>query len=132
VRDLAQYYNTALINPEANSHGIALVAGLKNWPKLYWREDIISGVKSAHIGWLTTGTTKPYMMQVLNQSLPVLLTHDAKLVHQIAAFRAIGMGKVITTGMDDHHDAACLALVAMQHNMFDRHRGYKGRSGWSW
>lgn len=132
IEDLAKYYNWATVNPEANGHGQGFIREFKHYPHLYWREDIVSGQKGMQIGWLTTGRTKPYMMQVLRQQLATLETHDAALMQQIRGMREAG-GKVVSAIMDDHHDAACLALVAAQGAKANPDRGFKGGSGFtSW
>lgn len=130
---LGKWYNWALINPEANGHGQGLIRELKNYPKLYWREDIVSGVKTMVIGWLTTGRTKPFMMQVMKRMMPTMECRDATLIQQCLGFRDRGDGKVIPTTMDDHHDAACLAMVAAEDALGNPSRGARGTSGYtSW
>lgn len=133
---LARYYNNALIVPEANAHGLALIAELHHnfgrSLRLYHRRDIISGVTGMYPGWLTTARTKPFMMQELTARLSTLETHDAEFVRQVRSFRDLGMGKVGTIGADDHHDAGCLSLVGAIGLDPSRRRGFVGSSGWAW
>jgi len=126
---LGKWYNWALINPEANGHGQGLIREIKNYPNLYWREDIVSGKKSMVIGWLTTSRTKPFMMQTLKQAMLNMECYDAELMRQCRGFRDLGQGKVLPTTMDDNHDAAGLALVAASDLKPGKHRGFKGSSG---
>lgn len=134
--DLARHYNNALIVPEANAHGLALIAELMHHKKkgirVYQRRDVISGITGTHMGWLTTPKTKPMMMQELQRQLNHIETYDAELVRQIRGWREVGMGKVATIASDDYHDAACLAMVGMIGLNPNRKRGYIGSSGWSW
>src|SRR3990172_1029251 len=130
---LAKYYNWALVNPEANGHGQGFIREFKNYPHLWWREDIVSGQKSMQIGWLTTGRTKPFMMQTMKHLMPVMECHDAELVKQFRGFRDLGLGKTLPTTMDDQHDAAGLALVTAAGVPVNKQRGYRGSSGFtSW
>ena len=54
VLELARWYNNAFLVPEANSHGLGLIAQLRDYPNIYFREDIINGQHSMRPGWLTT------------------------------------------------------------------------------
>ena len=129
IVELAKWYNWALINPEANGHGAGLIRELKNYPNLYWREDIVSGVKSMVIGWLTTSRTKPFMMQTIKRAMVNMECYDPESVRQYRGFRDLGMGKYIATTMDDVHDSDGLALVAASNLQPGKHRGFKGGSG---
>ena len=61
-KELGWYYNTALLVPEANGHGVGLCLEIKDYRRLYWRKDIVSGKKGTQIGWQTSTRTKPFMM----------------------------------------------------------------------
>jgi len=137
VRELAEYYNMAFIVLEANSHGVGLVALLRNYPNLYWREDIVSGKKSSVIGWYTSPSTKPFMMQQFKAQLPHLEIRDAELMSQIRGFREeadrLGHMRAVPTTLDDDHDAACLAIIGVTGAILNPNRGFKGGSGFtSW
>ena len=133
VKALATYYNMALINPEANGHGQGLIKGLVAWPHLYWRQNIVSGKSTNEIGWLTTGTTKPFMFQQMGYHLPTMETHDATLIQQIAGWRRnIDLKPPSSNGMTDHFMAACLALVAASNSVPLGTRGFKGFTGSGW
>jgi hypothetical protein len=131
IQELANWYNHALIDPEANGHGQGLVREARNYPNLYWREDIVSGQKTMVIGWLSTPKTKPYMMQTIKRYLPTLECYDIVLVKQLRGFRDLGEGKYLKTTMDDHHDAAGLALVALPDAGHAHQRGFRGSSGYT-
>jgi hypothetical protein len=125
---IARLYNTALIVIEANSHGLAVVVCLKNYPKLYYRRDIASGREGMQIGWLTTPKTKPYMIQQLQQTLPFMVTHDLDLIGEMRGMRFQG-DKVISLGDDDIHDTAAIAMAT--HRPHRGKRGYAGQAGWN-
>lgn len=129
---LGQYYNIGMLIPEANAHGIAFVDGVRGYPRLYYRKDIIRGVRTSAIGWLTTSSTKPFMMQELQRQLMVLDTYDAELVRQIRAMKDVGNGRAVTTTLDDYHDAACLAMMGMVGYNKEPERALAGVSGWKW
>ena len=133
IWELGKWYNYALTNPEANGHGQGFVREFKNYPNLYWREDIQSGKKSMVIGWLTTVRTKPFMMQTLKQHMVNMECYDSETIKQCRGMKDLGLGKVLPTTMDDNHDAAGLALVAASDVRPGKHRGFKGSSGFtSW
>lgn len=131
VKALGQYYRRALVVVEANSHGLALVALLMDYPRLYRRTDIVSGIVSSQIGWLTTPKTKPFMLQELSRNLPNLETHDSELVRQIRGVREVS-GISYTRIADDQHDAACLAFIGATGYQQKLSTGYIGSMGWRW
>ena len=65
---LGQYYNNALICPENNADGGALIRDLVNWnyPNLA-REEMITGNPSKRYGWLNNGPTHKRMVAQLQQ-----------------------------------------------------------------
>ena len=128
AKHIAELYNHAMIVVEANSHGLAVVVLLKDYPRLYWRHDIVSGKTSRQIGWLTTPRTKPYMVQSLQRALPGLVTHDIELVIQLRAMRWVG-DRAVSVGEDDIHDTA--AIAAATYKKAQAGRGYVGSAGWS-
>jgi len=132
-KELGLYYNTALLIPEANSHGMALCAEVSDYRRLYWRKDIVSGKQSSQIGWQTSTRTKPFMMSELARNLPTLVTHDENLVREIGGWREVGVGRPPFSSLsDDIHDAACLAMAGVSLNAPKAKGGYIGRSGFSW
>jgi len=129
---LARYYNKAVIAPEAN---LSIVPHLTDYPDLYYRTDPITGKVGKDIGWLTTRTTKPYMIKELNVNLAKIKTHDIRFVSQLRNVRWIGAGArqlAASLGADDHHDAGCIAIVCR--DSLPVERGLVGVSGWpdSW
>ncbi|KKN75151.1 hypothetical protein LCGC14_0383100 [marine sediment metagenome] len=124
---ISDYYHRAEIVWEANAHGLAISVLGKNRRPIYFRKDIIQDVPTMVAGWLTTSSTKPYMMQQVTKSLSSLVCHDIELVRQLRHFRVAG-GKLEIVGLDDIHD--CLAIGLAVHNPNPVTRGYQGRTGW--
>lgn len=131
---IAKWYNNALIVPEANGHGLLYCSELSGLGlNLYMRKDIVSRRPTMEIGWLTTGTTKPFMMQEIARQLPNMEIPDAELLRQLRGWHEIeGKLKPETSTADDHHDAYGLALCGMTINKPQSKRGFKGISGWRW
>jgi hypothetical protein len=134
VLALAQYYNMAMINPEANGHGAGLIKGLRGYPNLYHRQNIASGrVTGNEIGWLTTGTTKPFMLQQMGFRLDTLETYDQRLIEQISGWRrSENLKPPVNIGMTDHFMAAALGIVPFSNTSPPGKRGFKGFTGWNW
>ena len=115
VRQLAYYYRTAMIAPEANGHGLAFCGHISDYPNLYRRTDVVSGMSTSVIGWATTGAarlgsngTKTYMMSELNHLLHTMETWDVDVVRQLSNVRISAEKSLISMGGDDFHDAAAI------------------------
>ncbi len=124
---ISDYYHRAIICWEANSHGLAITVLGKNRRPIYFRKDIINDIPTMVPGWLTTPSTKPYMIQQVWKALPNLVCHDIELVRQIRNCRD-EKGKVIFVGLDDIHDTLAIGLAI--HNPNPVKRGLQGRTGY--
>lgn len=126
---ISRYYNNAIVVPEANNHGLALLAALhgKNFRNIYLRRDIVSGITTMQEGWLTTPRTKPFMVTELARMLPKLEIYDIDLISEIKSMRAVGE-KIMSTSFDDLHDTAAIAAVCRQSR--PTLRGYIGSAGY--
>ena len=124
---ISNYYHRAEIVWEANAHGLAISVLGKHRRPIYFRKDIINDIPTMVPGWLTTASTKPYMMQQVTKALPNLVCHDIELVRQLRNFRVVG-GKLEIVGLDDIHDTLAIGLAI--HNPNPVKRGYQGRTGW--
>lgn len=136
---LGYAYNTALICPENNGHGIAYIDSLcdlddgSRYPQLYMWTDIISGVPTQVIGWNTNGSTKMFMMEEINRQLGFSQIPDKVTQQQIRAFGTDERGRLVTTLLDDDHDAWGLALMAARVFLKAGKGKAKGSSGYtSW
>lgn len=124
---ISDYYHRAMIVWEANAHGLAISVLGKNRRPIYFRKDILSGVATMVPGWLTTPSTKPYMLQQVDKYLPSLVCHDIELVRQLRNLRRAG-GKLEIIGLDDIHDTLAIGLAVHDPNPLKR--GYVGRTGY--
>ena len=128
---LAKMYNNATLVPEVNGHGIAYLDAVKNkYGNIYIRRDIERGLPIQRKGWVTSGKTKPYMMDTINQKLKQCVIPDAETIRQIRGFRSLGLGKYSTLLPDDRHDAWGLALMGLGLSKKGNH-GFKGTSGYT-
>jgi hypothetical protein len=71
LRELATYYNTALLAVERNNHGHAVLLALKGYANLYHTTDELSpgNEQQKKPGWETTSKTKPMMVGDLARGL---------------------------------------------------------------
>lgn len=70
--EIAKWYNNALIVPEINSSGTSLVDHLKTkYYNIYKREVFDKRTKETRemLGWRTTGTTKPLLVNALEEAV---------------------------------------------------------------
>ena len=66
------YYNRALLVIEVNNHGRSVIDGIKKrYANLYRREvfDKVTNETSYQLGWRTTGTTKPMLVDTLEEAV---------------------------------------------------------------
>ncbi len=124
---ISNYYNRAEIVWEANAHGLAISVLGKNRRPIYFRKDIINDIPTMVPGWLTTPSTKPYMMQQVSKNLSHLICHDIEVVRQLRHLRKVG-GKLDIIGLDDIHDTLAIGLAV--HNPNPIQRGLQGTTGW--
>lgn len=70
--DIGKMYNNALLVIEINNHGRSVVDGIKRrYANIYRREvfDKVSQETVQSLGWRTTGTTKPMLVDVLEEAI---------------------------------------------------------------
>jgi hypothetical protein len=131
ILDLADYYKKGnfypLVSVETNPPGLNVAHVLQNYPRLYYRTDIVSGRRSKVIGWLTTPRTKPHMVSEMQRVLGRITTHDINLVSQFRNMRYVGE-RVMSMGPDDYHDAAAIAIVCRPAKRTTS--GFAGVAGW--
>lgn len=127
MKVVGHYYNGAVIAPEDN---LDIVSHLRDYPDLYWREDVRTGKSVKAIGWQTNLATKPYMITELNRHLDDIDCQDMRFWSQCKNIRRNAMVKsgVIVVGADDHHDAGAIAVVCRSAQPIQR--GFVGSAGW--
>lgn len=135
VMSLGEYYHNAKLVPEANGHGQGFTARVTEYPNLYYRTDIVSGISTRVIGWMTTGSTrigstgtKMYALGELQALLPTIVTHDINLVRELKQVRYAG-GTITFLGSDDNHDAAMIMAATRSHHIGNPNRGLIGYAG---
>jgi hypothetical protein len=127
-----RYYKAKMV-PEVNGHGIAYLDAVKRqYPNIYVRRDIERGKPIQRLGWISSGRTKPFMMDAINRVLKQCVIPDAETMRQIRGFRSLGLGRYETLLPDDRHDAWGLALMGLALGGKAK-RGFKGETGFtSW
>lgn len=86
-------YNNALMVVEINNHGLTTITALKNlrYPQLYFRPakfDQMGTSYSDSLGWKTTKTTRPLMIDDLNEALREgsVKIHTEKTIDEMLTF----------------------------------------------
>ena len=125
-KDLAYYYGNTVICPEDN---LDIVSHLRDYPSLYWREDVRTGKYIRAIGWQTNTSTKPYMLTELNRYLEDIECYDQRFWSQLRNIRRDPTMKygISVVGADDHHDAGAIAVCCRGVQAVQL--GYAGNSG---
>lgn len=128
MKVVAYYYGGAVMAPEDN---LDIVSHLRDYPDLYWREDVRTGKLAKAIGWQTNLSTKPYMITELNRHMDSIDCQDIRFWSQCKNIRRNSMMKsgIVVVGADDHHDCGAIAVVCRQAQAIQR--GYVGCAGWS-
>lgn len=127
MKVVAHMFNGAVIAPEDN---LDIVSHLRDYPDLYWREDVRTGKGVRAVGWQTNLSTKPYMITEVNRHLEHLDCQDMRFWSQCKNIRRNAMVKsgIIVVGADDHHDCGAIAIVCRDSQAIQR--GYVGSAGW--
>ncbi len=120
------YYNTAVLCPEDN---LDIVSHLRDYPSLYYREDVRTGKLIRAIGWQTNTATKPYMLTELSRNMEDIECHDQRFWSQCRNIRRDPTMKygISVVGADDHHDAGAIAVCCR--SVQSAHVGYAGNTG---
>lgn len=91
VIDIAKFYNRAYVVVEYNNTGISTIDSMKRrYTNLYRREQYDKASKqiTQQIGWRTTGTTKPLLINNLEEALRdcTILIHSKELLKECTTF----------------------------------------------
>ncbi len=126
-KHLGRIYNEAVICPEDN---LDLVAHVKDYPCLYYREDVTNNKVSFVIGWQSNTSTKPYMRTELSRNMQYIECYDSRFWSQCRNIRRDPESRsgLKVVGADDHHDAAAIAVVCRSAQPVEK--GYVGQAGW--
>ena len=126
-KDLAYWYGNTVICPEDN---LDIVSHLRDYPSLYYREDVRTGKMVRAIGWQTNTSTKPYMLTELARHLEDIESYDIRFWSQLRNIRRDPTAKygISVQGPDDHHDAGAIAVCCRQSQAVSV--GFVGAAGW--
>jgi len=126
VEDLGFWYNTAVLCPEDN---LDQVSHIKDYPALYYREDVKTGEIIRAIGWQTNSSTKPYMLTETARHMEDIECYDIRFWSQCKNIRRDPTMKygISVVGADDHHDAGAIAICCRSAQSVQL--GYAGNSG---
>lgn len=117
---LGRFYNDALIGPEINNHGLAVVQRLRDlfYHNLYKREkglDEVFETPTAKFGWKTTSITKPLAIDYLAEAIREGLVKDEDIVFIEEAFSYVRDEKGRTNAEAGTHDDTVMAkAIALQ------------------
>jgi hypothetical protein len=121
--DLGRYYNRAMIGPERNRNGGAVISHLREvlrYPRIY-RERSISGTSSKvrmtdKYGWHTTRESKAVLTSDMWKLLlnGTVVSWDQKLYNQMAAFRYRTDGSMTGSPHDDRLMAFGIAVQLLK------------------
>lgn len=136
IEDAGKYYNYAELSVEANNSGVAVLNRLfaDMYPKIYYRQDLVTGESKNQLGWLTTKSSKPYMIHDFSRFVSLdpdnrvgLVTHDIELVRQLRNLRIEDM-QFVSIGPDDLMMAAMIGLSSRTRAAI--HRDEPDQYGW--
>lgn len=117
---LGRFYNFALIGPEINNHGLAVVQRLRDlfYSNLYKREtglDEVFETSTTKFGWKTTTITKPLAIDYLAEAIREGLVQDEDIVFIEEAFSYVRDEKGRTNAEAGTHDDTVMAkAIALQ------------------
>lgn len=117
---LGRFYNWALIGPEVNNHGLAVIQRLRDlfYSNLYKREsglDEVFETPTSKFGWKTTTITKPLAIDYLAEAIREGLVKDEDIVFVEEAFSYVRDEKGRTNAEEGTHDDTIMAkAIALQ------------------
>ena len=120
LRSFGKRFNTAYLVPESNSHGLSVLAVIKeDYPLLNIYRTLISKnlpsqtiqVPSYGYGWKTTSITKPYMVGIAQRFIDEgVKIYDPITVDELLSFTETEEGKL--EGSGDNDDSAISFMLA--------------------
>lgn len=128
LMELGEYYNTAEIQVEFNGPGQAVLEAMVMYANLGRRHDLVTGKITNKYGWLTTRSSKPYMIAQMSKELHTLITHDIDLIRQLRGVRWYGSDITFTT--DDDLAMAAMIGTSTYQVVGTAKRGFIGTYGW--
>ena len=117
---LGRFYNWAVIGPEVNNHGLAVVQRLRDlfYTNLYKREsglDEVFETPTAKFGWKTTSIIKSLAIDYLAEAIREGLIKDEDIVFVEEAFSYVRDERGRTNAEEGTHDDTVMAkAIALQ------------------
>lgn len=115
-RKAAEYYNTALLVPEVNGIGEAMLPELNDYPNLFreYALERLDKTLSGRFGWVQTESTKAAIIGSLKQALADsgLDIPSAQAVKSLMAIRLDQRGKVVRPPGQNHEDMILLGMAS--------------------
>ncbi|KKN47219.1 hypothetical protein LCGC14_0665080 [marine sediment metagenome] len=130
LKRLGEHYNMAEVQVEFNGPGQAVINEMMDYPNLGKRSDLATGKLGTKFGWLTTRTSKPYMIAQMSKEIYQLVTYDLDLVRQLRSVRWYGTD-ITFTGEDDLAMAAMIGTSTYQ-GVGTADKGLIGTYGFKW
>ena len=127
---LGEYYNFAELQIEVNGPGIAVIGDLSDYPNLGKRRDLVTGAMVKKDGWLTTRSSKPYMIASMSKELDNIGIYDIDLIRQLRGVRWYG-SDIEFIGEDDLAMAAMIGTATWQ-GVGTAKKGFTGTYGFRW
>lgn len=119
------YYRNAVIAPEINNHGLTTLKGLQRagYNRIYMRHSVTKRTDRAleSVGWLTTHTSKPLMIDELAGYLrdAPTIRHD-RTIQELRAYRRNTNGKMSGSPHDDCVMSLAIAVQARKYAITER------------
>jgi hypothetical protein len=115
---LGWWYNTALVAPESNNHGVSVIGSLRrlSYPRIY-RQKRLNTTNNAWAmewGWKTTARTKPELINRIVSSLREgeLFVVDEATLAELRTYRRDERGRMSGSPFDDRVVSLALAEYA--------------------
>lgn len=129
LAELGWWYNTALLGVENNNHGLTtLKAAQKHGYKNLYKQRRLNAVRadaSDVLGWRTTGTSKPLMIDELNANIRDggLVIMDEKTIAELRTFVRKENGRMAGSPHDDRTISLAIANQMLKYVWLPEYRG---------
>lgn len=130
LMDLGEYYHTAEVQVEENGPGLAVLQAMQRYPNLGRRRNLITGALTNKTGWLTTRSSKPFMIAQMGREIHNIAIFDIEIVRQLRGLRWFGQD-IVSVSEDDLAMSTMIAASTYQ-GVGTTQRGLVGTYGFKW
>ena len=129
LAEIGWWYNTALLGVENNNHGLTtLKAAQKHGYKNLYKQRRLNAVRadaSDVLGWRTTGTSKPLMIDELNANIRDggIIILDEKTIAELRTFVRKENGRMAGSPHDDRTISLAIANQMLKYVWLPEYRG---------